>query len=202
VKRAIFAGVFLAVLMLVWSSSLTLGAMLAKKDLSLVQMQIQSRTNAYEQVKVNIRKVADVQRKLNALQQLNTGRFLEGNLLNALQQISLSGVQLTRMRVDQNYSFKEGSPGQTNQFGVIAGRPAADLERIVLTMDAKDYSDSPGDQINKFKDAFTSQSYFQAVLDKTNGVRLASSPSASQAGPDGKAFVLFTLECLYPVQTR
>jgi hypothetical protein len=108
---------------------------------------------------------------------------------------------MTRMRVDQNYLFKAGSPGQTNQFGVIPGKPPVATERIVLSLDAKDYSANPGDQVNKFKGAITTQSYFQSTLDQTNGVRLASL-SSPQTGPDGRMFVLFTVECRYPDQNR
>ena len=149
----------------------------------------------------NLKKISDTRDKLGALQQLSDGRFLQGNLLNALQQITVTGVQMTRLRVDQNYIVKAGSPGQTNQFGVIPGKPPVATERIVLSLDAKDYSANPGDQVNKFKGAITTQAYFASALDKTNGVRLASL-SSPQTGPDGRMFVLFTVECRYPDQNR
>src|SRR5208283_1043370 len=78
VKRTIFAGALLVALMLVWSSSLLLEGMLAKKDLSAVQTEIQDRTNEFSQVTVNLKKTADTQKKLDALQQLNASRFLQG----------------------------------------------------------------------------------------------------------------------------
>ena len=81
------------------------------------------------------------------------------------------------------------------------GRPGTVTEKIVVSLDARDYSSNPGDQVNKFKDAISQQPYFQAVLDKTNGVRLTNL-SPPQPGPDGKPSVLFTLECTYPDRTR
>jgi len=200
-KRALFAGALLVALALVWSSSLLLKEMLAKKDLAQVQSGIQTRTNEYAKVLLNTRKIADAQNKLDALQKLSAARFLQGSLLNALQQTTVPGVQLTRLRVDQTYFYTEGTKSQTNRFGVVAGRPPVVTEKVLVSLDAKDSSANPGDQVNKFIDAVAKQSYFQTMLDKTNGVRLASL-SAPQTGPDGKPFVLFTVECRYPDQNR
>ena len=175
--------------------------MLAKNTKSQIQAEIESHTNDFNQVVANQKKKDDVQKRLDALQQLAAARFLQGNLLNSLQQISAPGVQLTRMRVDQVYLLKPGSPGQTNQFGVIAGRPPVNTEKIVVSLDAKDSSSNPGDAINQFKSTLGKQDYFQKMLDKTNGVRLATL-SAPQVGTDGRAYVMFTLECNYPEQSR
>jgi hypothetical protein len=170
VKRAIFGGALLAALALVWSSSLFLEGMLATSGLSQVDSEIQTRTNEYGLVTANLKKIAETQRKLDALQQLSAARFLQGDLLNALQQIYVPDVKLMRFRVDQAYLYKEGSPTQTNNFGnVIAGRPAVATEKIVLSLDARDSSANPGDQVNKFKESVIKQPYFQTMLDKTNG---------------------------------
>ncbi len=200
-KRAIFAGALLVALALVWSSSLLLKEVLAKKDLTLVQSEIQTHTNECDQVLASTRKIADAKTKLDGLKKLSAARFLQGSLLNALQQATAPGVQLTRLRVDQAYSYTEGTKSQTNSFGVVAGRPPTITEKVVLTLDAKDSSASPGDQVNKFNDAVAQQPYFQTMLDRTNSLRLTGL-SAPQTGPDGKPYVLFSLECRYPAQSR
>ncbi len=200
-KRAIFAGALLVAVALVWSSSLLLKEMLAKKDLTQVQSEIQTRTNEYDRVVLNTKKIADSQNKLDDLKKLSSARFLQGSLLNALQHATVPGVQLTRLRVDQEYFNTEGTKSQTTRFGIVAGRPPIVTERVVVTLDARDSSANPGDEVNKFNDAVAQQTYFQSMLDKTNGVRLASL-SAPQTGPDGKPYVLFTLECRYPAQSR
>ena len=74
-------------------------------------------------------------------------------------------------------------------------------EKIVVSLDARDSSANPGDQVNKFKDAVANQPYFKAALNKTNGVQLVNL-SAPQIGTDGKPFVMFTLECNFPEHTR
>ena len=88
VKRMIFCGAFLVALTLVWSSSLQLEAMLAKKEVSDRQTEIQTRTNEFQHVLSDQKKIADVKEKLEALKKMTNSRFLQGNLLNALQQIT------------------------------------------------------------------------------------------------------------------
>jgi len=200
-KRAAYVGVLLVVLVLVWSSSLLLKEMLAKNDLSQVQNQIQTRTNEFDRAQAGTKKIAEAQMRVDELQKLTTARFLQGNLLNALQQTTVPGVQLIRLRVDQSYFNTEGTKSQTTRYGVVTGRPPTTTERIVVTLDAKDSSANPGDEVNKFKEAFARQPYFETMLDTTNGVRLISL-SPPQTGPDGKPYVLFTLECHYLDQTR
>ena len=201
VKRMIFCAAFLVALMLVWSSSLQLKAMLAKKDVSDRLTEIQSRTNEFQRVQVDQKKMGDVKEKLDALNKLTASRFLQGNLLNALQLINVTGVQLTRIRVDQDYIYAAGAKPQTSGDRHIPGRPDTVMERIVVTLEARDASPNPGDQVNKFKQAVADQTYFKTMLNKTNGVQLTSL-SPPQAGPDGKSFVLFTLQCNFPENTR
>ena len=201
VKRVIFVGALAVALTLVWSSSLQLQTMLSKKEVSDRQTEIMARTNEFQHVLSEQKKIAVAKDKLNALKKMTNSRFLEGNLLNALQQVTVDGVRLMRLRVDQDYFPAAGTPSQTNKNGVILGRPGTVTEKIVVWLDARDSSANPGDQVNKMKDAVANQSYFKAMLNKTKGVQLISL-SASQLSPDGKPFVLFTLECNFPEVSR
>jgi hypothetical protein len=191
VKRAIFAGAFIVALVLVWSSSLQLEAMIAKENLAQVQIEMAARTNAWQNVLDNQKKVFDARAKLAALQQLSAARFLQGSFLNDLQQVNLNGVQLTQIKVDQSYVNQPGT----------AKRPAATIEKIVVTLDARDSSANPGDQVGKFKEALAGQDDFKTMLSKTNGVQLTSL-SAPQIGPDGRPYVSFTVECDLPERHR
>jgi hypothetical protein len=201
VKRVIFCAALLVALMLVWSSSLQLKTMLAKKEVSDRLTEIQTRTNEFQQVSADQKKVADVKAKLDALKKMTASRFLQGKLLNALQQINVSGVQMTRVKVDQDYVYSPGSKPQTNGDRVTPGRPDAVTEKIVVSLDARDAGANPGDQVNKFKAAVAEETYFKTALNKTNGVQLTYL-SPPQTGPDGKTFVLFTLQCNFPENTR
>jgi hypothetical protein len=201
VKRATFLGASLVALMLVWGGMGQINLSLANQRLIGVQTAILDRNSVYTNVLDNLNKIAVARKKLDALQKLQVSRFLQGNLLNALQQVAVDGVQLTRLREEQTYFLTEGTEAQTNDTRVILGRPGTSRERIALSLDALDSSASPGDQVNKFKQAIASQSYFKTVLDKTNSVQLTNL-SPQQTGRDGKPYVLFTVECNFPDQTR
>ena len=201
VKRVIMLGIFLVALMLLWWSWLQLRVLVAERNLSQVEALIQSRTNTSQLVLISQEKITRANEKLSALHKLSQSRFMQGNLLNALQQASVDNVQLLRLRVDQSYFTAEGTAPKTNGTRIIPGQPGTVTEKIVVSLDARDYSSNPGDQINKFKDAISQQPYFQAALNKMNGVNLVN-VSPPQVGPDGKLSRLFTLQCHYPDQTR
>jgi hypothetical protein len=201
VKRAILAGVLLVALALVWWSSLQLRAIVAKSTLGAVEAEIQSRTNEYHRVMSNQQEVSAAEARLSALQRLSDARFLNGNLLNALQKATVEGVALTRLKVQQSYFLSPGTAPQTNDNRVLPGKPGKVTERIMVTLDARDSGANPGDQVNKFKEAIAQQPYFKAMLDATNGIRLTDL-SAPQMGPDQRPYVLFTIECHYPDHTR
>lgn len=200
VKRALFLGAFLVVLSLAWFSVVWLGTKTAESLKSQVDRDIQTQTNDFNQVQIDLKKIADGQKRLGALTQLTTNRFLQGNLLNALQQVYVPNVQLTRIRIEQNYTLKDGTPPKTNSYGVVAGQPPTSTERITMMLDAKDSSPSPGDQVNHYKDALAALDYFKSSLNKTNGLRLLNL-SAPQTTLNGKSFVLFTLECRFSEKT-
>lgn len=201
VKRVIFGGVLLTAVALAWCGLIWLQVIQANGGLTGVQLQIDTHTNEYQHVMVNLTKLNTTENKLVALKKLSQSRLLQGNLLNALQLTSVDNVQLTRIRVEQGYLRTEGSPSQTNSSGrILVGRPGVSTERVTLYLDARDFSPNPGDQVNKFKNVIGDLAYFKTNLE-TNGIRFVNL-SAPQIGFDGKSFVLFTLECHYPDQSR
>jgi hypothetical protein len=203
VKRAILGGFLLIAIVLVISSWVQFKVILANRDLNVVQLEIDNHTNEYEHAVSNFKRVNEVKMKLAALQKLSASRFLQGNLLNALQKSMVDGVALTRLHLGQSYLLAQGSTGRPdeNNDHLKTAKPATVTEKILLTLDARDYSANPGDQVNKFKDAIDSQPYFKIMLDQTNAIRLADL-SAPQMGPDGHPFVLFELECHFLDHTR
>lgn len=201
VKRAIWVAGLLVTLMLVWSSSLQLKAMLAKRDLGQVEGRMNTHTNEYQLVQKNAKSIKEANLKLEALQQLAHNRFLSANLLNALQQTTVDDVQLVHLRADQTYVFTEGTKPRTNDNRVLPGKPATWTEKIVLTLDGNDASAS-GDQYNKLKEALSGNRYFLDALDKTNQVALKGLGTPQVNPETGKQFMSFTLECRYPEKTR
>jgi hypothetical protein len=202
VKRAIWGSGLAIAIMLVWSSSLQVKAMLARGELNRIGGQISSRTNAYAAVTARMRKIQDIQQRIQALDKLSANRFLNATLLNALQQCMVADVHLVRVKAEQTYSFAEQTKSVTNEDRVVPGKPATSTERIVVTLEGVDSAPIAGDQVGKFKQALAANSYFLSVLGKTNEVHLKSMSAPTIAAGAGRPSVLFSLECRYPEKTR
>jgi hypothetical protein len=207
VKRALWISGILIALLLLWSALLYTKALVKGSERSRLETDIASQERAYQQVTSSHKELERVQANLAALRQLATNRFLTGSLLQAVQQVTLSDVQLVRLRTEQTYVFTAETKAKTNDARrAAATKPAAKsatvTERFCLTLDAKDSSANPGDQVNRFKESLSTSPYFRDLLGKTNEVTLRSL-STPQVDPDtGKACVLFSLECRTPDKTR
>jgi hypothetical protein len=187
VKRIVVGGILALAGMLVWCSTLQLKVMMASRELSSVQIQFDSHTNDYQVAIANNAKIAAGVLKIAELKKMTNCRLLQGNLLNALQKVNVDNVRLMGIHVDQSY--------------MSAGKPQSSVtEKIMVTLDARDYSANPGDQVAKFRDALAKQNYFQSMLIKTNGILLAAESPPQDDG--GKSYVSFTLQCLFPDQKR
>jgi hypothetical protein len=203
VKRAIWIAVLIIVVVLVWSSSLQLRAMLVHSDVSRLRGQANARTNEYQAIRDNQNRTADIKHKLASLRALSGNRQLQGTLLNALQQTTVVDVQLVRLRMEQNYICFEGTKSHTNDDGVlIAGKPATTTEKTLLTLEGADSCGNPGDQLNKYKEALANNTYLKQVLVKTNGIGLKNLSPPGPSPLTGKRSVIFTLECRYPEKVR
>jgi hypothetical protein len=200
VKRAIWVGATLVAFVVVWSVSLQVKAFVAKSELHSIEASLGAHTNEYQQVLASQKKLGEFTGKLTDLQRLTTNRFLNGNLLDALQHATVDDVDLTHLKINQEYSLIEETKPKTNGNRVIPGRPAMVAERIMVTLDAKDAS-ANRDGFDKFRQTITASPYFQGILGKTNEVRL-SKLDAAQIGEDGRASQAFVLECRLPEKTR
>ena len=203
VKRAAWVSALIIVVILVWSSSLQLKAILIHSEVTRLEAQISSQDKEYRVVLDNQNKAADVKYKLEALRNLSAGRLLQGTFLNALQKTTVDDVQLLRLRLDQSYAFFEGTKTRTNDDkAIIPGKPATSTEKILLTLEGTDSCANPGDQLNKYKAALAANPYFEQVLLKTNGINLKNLSPPQTAAWNGKRSAMFTLECRFPEKTR
>jgi len=202
VKRASWIGGVLVSLMLIWSLSIQFKAILAKQQLSRVESGMALHKAEHQAVQEDLQKLSETTNKLGALRLLSASRLLHGTVLNAFQQAAVDDIQLTKLRIEQQYSLTEELKAKTNGTLINRGKPATVTEKIVATLDARDFSNNPGDeQVNKYKEKLAAHPYFQSVLGKTNEVRLLnlSRPTSS---PEGGAYVDFSLEIRYPDITR
>lgn len=206
VKRVGFAAGLLVALMLVWSSSLQLKAKVINGKIAHVDAQMGVISNEYRVVLENQKKADEAKRNVEALHQLTANRFLGANLLNALQQTTVDDIELLRLRVAQDYIPTEEVKPKMTDGRKTPGKPATVTEKISVTLEGRDSSANPGDQVTMFKNTISNHAYFRSLLGKTNNATLKnlSAPElvAVPGSPVGKPCVLFTLECRLPERTR
>jgi hypothetical protein len=203
VKRALWLAGLVIALMLAWSSLLQLRVSLVNSDVTGLEAQISARANEFRQVLDAQKKTVEIDDKLRVLRQLAASRFLNGTLLNALQQTTVEDADLIRLRVDQLYATVEGTKTRTNDDNVIIkGRPPTTTEKIVLNLEGMDLSPSVGDQVSRFKSVLSSHAYFKDMLTRTNPVNLKSLSPPQIAPLSGKPCVTFNLECRFTENSR
>lgn len=198
-KRAILVGLVVVAAMLIWSCTLMFKMVVAKNELNAVDNGIGSQTNAYAQIVLSERKLNEDKDKLRAIHILSTNRFLNGNLLNALQRAVVENVQVKRLKVDQTYVYTEEVKPKDDE-DKRPPKPATVTEKISILLDATDTSPN-GEAATRFQNSLSSMPYFEHILARTNGFRLTS-VGAPQTTLSGQTFTTFTLEARLPEKTR
>ncbi|MCO5052003.1 MAG: hypothetical protein M9920_06845 [Verrucomicrobiae bacterium] len=202
VKRTAYIGVLLTVLVLAWASVIQFKIIIVKNELSAVTAQMKQCTNDFTHVVDMQKQIGDMNSKLAALHTLTTNRFLNGNLMDALQHATVEDVQLTRLRINQSYQFTAETKPRKDGDKTFPGKPATVTERTLLALDGTDSSSNPGEQVLRLKDVIAQSPYFKTSLDRANGIAWKNS-SSPQISPDtGRSVVTFSLECRYPEVTR
>jgi len=203
VKRAAWIGLFLVILILVWSSSLQLKLILDNGKLTQAEAKFSDKTNEVNKVIKNQKQLADANEKLAALNKLAANRFLHADVLDLLEHTTVDGVQLTRVRCEQSFTVVQEEKAKKVDGKIILGKPGSSTEKIVLTLEARDTSPNPGnDRITKYKEGLVQYPYFRKLNISTNEVLLKNRNSPQVDNETGGSFVLFSLECRYPDRVR
>ena len=145
VKRAIWIGGLVAVLVVVWIGFLQVKIFRADSNLARVEGQWKVLEQGTEQVAKNLKKTAEIERKLAALQTLAKSRFLWANTLDSIQNTVVEHVQVVRFHSEQSYSLATPKAGADAK----AKTPGA-RERVLLTIEAKDFANPSELNHNKF----------------------------------------------------
>ena len=203
VKRAILGGVVLVVSVLCWAMVLQFKAMRSNAEYNGIQGRVQSIDKMYKQVLENKKVVSESEDHLIALQRLTTNRFLWGSTMHSLQHLlaETEGISITRIRGEQTFLQQAESKVKSPKEG--SNRPAASVERIAITVDARDASSQPGDQVARVKASLATPMTPKGAVPTTNQVALLniSAPQTDKEG-SGASFVTFTLQTTYPDRTR
>ena len=202
VKRSLWLAALVISLVLVWSSSLQLKAMVANRELSRIQGQMGAYTNEYQQVLTYLGKQGDF--KDNVLKVNIPRNDLNVTVDGAVTAFSFEVLVTLKdgLADPQGKAVESALPalGWSNVGHVRVGK------HIRLQVDANDASSNPGDQVNKLQEALTANPYVGQLLGKSNMISLKHvSPRQLFPTPGStvnKESVLFTLEARLPEKTR
>lgn len=200
VKRAAWIAGFLVFLMALWIVSLQLKVGSARSGLRAQEQGWTSIEKKYGAVLTNQARLGEINGKLSALYRLSTNRFLWGPALNAFQQTLVDQVQVVRFKTEQTYVAIAEVPSKKQNERTIPGSPAASVEKLSITLDARDNGNAADQNFNKYKLALESAPFFKTLLQKQpDGFRLVNrGAQTSDLMEPTKLYAPFTLECVLP----
>ena len=202
VKRIGAIGALLVLAVIVYSALLQLRVMNARNEAVSVERRWSAIEKDYAGVTREILLVTELQKRLGALERLSTNRFLWGSVLNALQQTSVEGVNLVKLRGDHNYQQIEAVAPKPTATPPQRGSPAASIEKITLTLEARDYGNPTEQNYNRFKAAIQNFPFFRPYFSRPDSVKLTSLSAPTEEPGGNRRFVQFTLECQFPEVKR
>ena len=201
VKRAVWIASFFVCLVLLWLLKLQCDIWFDQKDLAQINGRWSEIKANYAAVTNNVIKTAEINKKLAALDNLSTNRFLWAPVLNALQKCVVNNVQVTRFSGEQTYTA-EGP----HDVGSGAGKttvPGGMVEKTSLFIDARD-SDANQQNYTRFKESLCNSDFFVKNLLRRDGFVFdgtLSAPTADASDP-GRAFITFRLASHFPEVRR
>ena len=201
VKRGIWIASFLVLIVVIWIVKLQTDIMFENSRYNGIDAEWKSKVAKYTAVTNNQSKTLDIQKKLDALDNLQTNRFLWGPVLNALQKTVTDDVQVTRIRGAQAFSRENDSfIGSGASRRVI---PGGEVEKDSLYIDAKDLK--PGEQTyNKYKEVLCNYDFFVKRLGRKDGFVIDGTLGPLTVDPvdPSRQFVTFTLVSHFPDSRR
>jgi hypothetical protein len=197
VKRAIWICGFVIFLVVLWIAKIQMDIVFENSKLKNIDAELASKKDKYAAVTNNQARIGDITRKLTALENLTTNRFLWGNVLNALQQTVVDQVQVTRVDGSQLIAQEDG---QTIGSGAAKKTlPPAAVEKITLTIDAKDLNPNLQNYA-AYKNKLSNFEFFLKHLGRRDGFVMDGVLSPLTADPmdSNSVFQSFTLDSHFP----
>ena len=104
IKRVIFAGILLTALMFVWIGLTYMKATAARSELANLESRLDRIDTQAASIKSNQSLIADIDSRIEALDEYASSRFFSANFLNALQQAAVPNLRLVEVRTVHNYT--------------------------------------------------------------------------------------------------
>ncbi len=124
IKRAVFGGVALLVLMIGWIATTQMQVWAARHELNTNQTRLKNVEETSKQAKNRQVASLDAESRLKALDRYAANRFFWGTFLDALQHVAVDNIRLTEVRADQKYNASESLKLFTTNM-VVKFTPAA-----------------------------------------------------------------------------
>lgn len=200
VKRVAFVVAALVIVALLWAGWIFMQLQTARGIYQTEDARWKKNEPAFKTVTDEQKQVADIEQKLTAVTRFSTSRFLWAPVLNGLQQAIVSvadDIQFEYLKGLQTFEQIAATPASKDK--KTPAKPASSVEHGTLTIRARDYGNQSKENYNALKKSISDQSYLKTILQKNDGVRLASTLSAPQSDPNdpSKSFYQFTLECRF-----
>jgi hypothetical protein len=199
VKLAIWIGSFLVVLVGLFILKLQLDIGFSKKDYARIDQQWKDNIAKYAAVTNNMAKIADIDKKLTALDRLATNRFFWAPVLNAVQQTMINDIQVIKVSGEQRYTKEDAKTiGSGDSKKTI---PGGVDEKTTIYIDAKDYNPN-AQNYDKFKETLSSFDFFVKNLQR--GFILDGTLSTPTPDPAdlNRQFVVFKLVAHFKDELR
>lgn len=187
----------LMVLMLGWAAVSKATTALLGAELRWLQLQL----DGYQKRDLSARRLSDEigieNHTIADLHAQMTNRFLWTGPLNALREVGVDGIQVTKLKLEDVLQYSPGTPKTTNKQGqVTRGNPAKSTNLLTMTLVARDYSNPPAAE--QFVQALEKHPYFRSLLKWPGGVRLKERlPARVDPFDPNRTFIPFVIECQF-----
>jgi hypothetical protein len=197
VRRAAWIAGFFVCTVLIWMLELGLNIYFLQLSYNRITKRSSEIVAQYVEATNNLVKIAEMERKLAALDRLTTNRFLWAPLLNAMQQTMVDGVQVIRLSGTQKFTKQDSRTVGSGASKVIM--PSGVLERTSLYIVAQDKSPNEQNYI-KYKESLSSCDYFVKNLKSGQGFVLEGilKARASDKLDSPAQFTTFAISANFP----
>jgi len=208
VKRATWIAGLIVALIVAWGGYLQSRIFLAGRSLDAEKGKLKSIEKESGQAAKNLKRTKEAETKLQAIAAFATNRFLWASTLDALQNVMVDKIAVVRIKGDQDFATEQLKPTQKElEKGVKKGQApkTKDVarERIVLTIEARDFADPEDLNYNQFISRIAGADLFKQALEGPEGIALKDRlPRQALQTDPGRQFIPFSIECRFPERKR
>jgi len=187
----------LAILLLAAGGWLYFRTRAAQQEFEHAKEHLRSMEGVADTVANYTAKAREYEEVLSDLRKQAAGRFLCALPLDALQAAMVEDVQVARLHIGQTTSYTEEVKPDRDIDGTLhPGQPAFTVEKITLSITAKDYGENPARE--NFIQSLGKDAFFRANLRSVNPIRLVDLlPRHVDASGSDQSYIPFTIECVF-----